>query len=60
MKKKNGLIISLAILAITIGAYITNSPALTNRPKDAGFWFIFAIGAGAGVVLTHLFNGRKK
>lgn len=60
MKKKSGLIISIAILVMTIAVYMTNAPTLTNRPKDAGFWMIFAIGAAAGVTLTHLLNSRKK
>lgn len=55
MKNRKGIFFTLFPLILTICLYIVFFDRIECKPADAGFWFIFALGASAGVVITRLF-----
>lgn len=56
MKNKNGILFTFLPLVITICLYFVFFERIASKPGDAGFWFIFALGASVGVVITRLFQ----
>jgi hypothetical protein len=54
MKKRNEIIFVLLPVVITLSLYIVFYSRIECKPIHAGFWFIFALGASVGVVITRL------
>jgi hypothetical protein len=59
MKNRKGVLFAFLPLLITICLYIVFFDRISSKPSDAGFWFIFAIGASVGVVITRLFQSSN-
>lgn len=60
MKNRKGVLFAFLPLLITICLYIVFFDRISSKPSDAGFWFIFALGASAGVVITRFFHRSEK
>lgn len=60
MKNKHGLRYSFLPLVITICLYVVFYSRIECKPNHAGFWFIFALGAATGVVITRLLQKNQK
>ena len=54
MKRKNSILPSIAMLIITGSMLIVFSERIASKPRDAGFWFIFAFGMSVGVALVQI------
>jgi hypothetical protein len=56
MKNRKGILFVFIPLVITISLYVVFFERIASKPGDAGFWFIFALGASVGVVITRFFE----
>jgi hypothetical protein len=54
MKNRKGKLFAFFPLIITICLYVVFFDRIASKPGDAGFWFIFALGASVGVAITRL------
>jgi hypothetical protein len=52
MKNRKGILFVFLPLIITISLYVVFYERIASTPSDAGFWFIFALGASVGVAIT--------
>jgi hypothetical protein len=60
MKKRNGVLVALFPLIITIGLYLVFYSRIECKPNHVGFWFIMAIGMSLGVLLARLNQWAKE
>ncbi|MFA5404376.1 MAG: hypothetical protein WC358_05535 [Ignavibacteria bacterium] len=59
MKNRKGILFVFLPLVITICLYVVFYSRIESKPSDAGFWFIFALGASVGVAITRSFQWLK-
>jgi hypothetical protein len=60
MKNRKEIFLAFLPLVITICLYVVFFERIASKPGDAGFWFIFVLGASVGVVITRLFQAPNK
>jgi hypothetical protein len=59
MKKKQGILVTLVPVILTLSLYLVFYSRIACKPVHAGFWFILALGMAIGVALTRIISAGK-